>query len=251
MVTSTKPEVTDLNSLRSLVAANYLGTIGALTIVILPGIVGVITESLQLNPGQVGIVMSADIVTMALAMGVAAFLIHKWNWRVMAVIGLAFLLLGTVASIGANSFESMILARFIAGIGEGIAVSVAFAMFGGTRNPDREFGVYLVVILSVAATFLYFIPAILDMGGKSWVFALIAIIIVINFLTEAHQPAKTLICVICSPYEDEIHTGTGTFRMLHLSAPCMRRRDCRALDLRVVRQGGPWGEAAGRTVPFQ
>ena len=190
MVTTTKPEVTDLNSLRSLVAANYLGTIGALTIVILPGIVGVIAESLQLNPGQVGIVMSADIVTMALAMGVAAFLIHKWNWRVMAVIGLAFLLLGTVASIGANSFESMILARFIAGIGEGIAVSVAFAIFGGTRNPDREFGVYLVVILSVAATFLYFIPALLDMGGKSWVFALIAIIIVINFLFVSWLPAS-------------------------------------------------------------
>ena len=125
--------------------------------------------------------MSADIVTMALAMGVTAFLIHQWNWRVMAVIGLAFLLLGTVASIGADSFERMILARFIAGIGEGIAASVAFAIFGGTRNPDREFGIYLVVILSVAATFLYFIPMILVTGGKSWVFAVIAVITVINF----------------------------------------------------------------------
>ncbi len=190
MVTTTTPEVTDLDNLRSLVAANYLGTIGALTIVILPGIVGVIAESLQLDPGQVGIVMSADIVTMALAMGVTAFLIHKWNWRVMAVIGLAILLLGTVASIGADSYKSMILARFIAGIGEGIAVSVAFAIFGGTRNPDREFGVYLVVILSVAATFLYFIPMILVMGGKSWVFAVIAVIIVINFFFVTWLPVS-------------------------------------------------------------
>lgn len=190
MVTTTTPEVTDLDSLRSLVAANYLGTIGALTIVILPGIVGVIAESLQLDPGQVGIVMSADIVTMALAMGVTAFLIHKWNWRVLAVIALAILLLGTVASIGADSFESMIIARFIAGIGEGIAVSVAFAIFGGTRNPDREFGIYLVVILSVAATFLYFIPMILVMGGKSWVFALIAVIIVINFFFVSWLPVS-------------------------------------------------------------
>lgn len=190
MVTTTTPEVTDLNSLRSLVAANYLGTIGALTIVILPGIVGVIAESLQLGPGQVGIVMSADIVTMALAMGVTALFVHKWNWRVLAVIALAILLLGTVASIGADSFESMIIARFIAGIGEGIAVSVAFAIFGGTRNPDREFGIYLVVILSVAATFLYFIPMILVMGGKSWVFALIAVIIVINFFFVTWLPVS-------------------------------------------------------------
>ena len=190
MATVSTPGVTDLNSLRSLAAANYLGTIGALTIVILPGIVGVIADSLQLDPGQVGIVMSADIVTMALAMGVTACFIHKLNWRVMAVIALAVLLTGTVASIGAGSFESMIRARFIAGIGEGIAVSVAFAIFGGTRNPDREFGVYLVVILSVAATFLYFIPALLGMGGKSWVFAAIAIITVINFFFVTWLPAS-------------------------------------------------------------
>ena len=190
MATATTPEATDLDSLRSLVAANYLGTIGALTIVILPGIVGVIADSLQLDPGQVGIVMSADIVTMALALGITAFFIHKLNWRVLAVISLALLFLGTVASIGADTYESMILARFIAGIGEGIAVAVAFAIFGGTRNPDREFGVYLVVILSVAATILYFIPVILAMGGKSWVFALIAIITVINFFFVTWLPVS-------------------------------------------------------------
>ena len=111
MATATTPEATDLDSLRSLVAANYLGTVGALTIVILPGIVGVIADSLQLDPGQVGIVMSADIVTMALALGITAFFIHKLNWRVLAVISLALLFLGTVASIGADTYESMILAR--------------------------------------------------------------------------------------------------------------------------------------------
>lgn len=190
MVTTTTTGATDLNSLRSLVAANYLGTIGALTIVILPGIVGVIAESLQLDPAQVGIVMSADIVTMALALGVTAFFIHKLNWRALAVISLAILVLGTLASIVADTYKSMILARFIAGIGEGIAVAVAFAIFGGTRNPDREFGVYLVVILSVAATFLYFIPVILAMGGKTWVFALIAVIAVVNFFFVAWLPVS-------------------------------------------------------------
>ncbi len=182
MLKSTTVEAADLNSIRSLVAANYLGSIGALTIVILPGIVGVISDSLQLSPGQVGLVMSADIITMAAAMGITAFLIHKSNWRVLAVAALAVLLAGSLLSIQADSYQAMILARLIAGIGEGMAVSVAFAIFGGTHNPDRQFGIYLVVILTLAATLLYFIPMILASGGKAYVFAIISLLVVINFL---------------------------------------------------------------------
>ena len=182
MTKSPAVETIDLNSIRSLAAANYLGSIGALTIVILPGIVGVIADSLQLSPGQVGLVMSADIITMAAAMGITAFLIHKSNWRVLAVAALVVLLAGSLLSIQANSYQTMILARLIAGIGEGMAVSVAFAIFGGTRNPDRQFGIYLVVILSLAASLLYFIPAILAFGGKTYVFAVISLLIAINFL---------------------------------------------------------------------
>ena len=178
----TTTKTIDLNSIRSLTAANYLGSIGALTIVILPGIVGVIADTLQLSPGQVGLVMSADIITMAASMGVTAFLIHKLNWRTLAVAALVVLLAGSLLSIRADSYQAMILARLVAGIGEGMAVSVAFAIFGGTPNPDRQFGIYLVVILSVAATLLYFIPGLLASGGKAYVFTLISLLVVINFL---------------------------------------------------------------------
>lgn len=183
-------ESNNLNSARSRVAANYLGTVGALTIVILPGIVGVIAESLQLSSRQVGFVMSADLITMAVAMGITAFLIHKGNWRVLSIVALTMLLVGSLMSIQANSYHMMLLARLVAGIGEGMAVSVAFAIFGGTRNPDREFGIYLVVILSVAASLLYFIPGLLSYGGKAYVFGLISLLVVSNFLFVSWLPAN-------------------------------------------------------------
>ena len=64
----------DLNSIRSLVAANYLGSIGALTIVILPGIVGVIADSLQLGPAQVGMVITRLIAGIGEGMSIAYLL---------------------------------------------------------------------------------------------------------------------------------------------------------------------------------
>ena len=147
-----------------------------------------IADSLQLSPAQVGLVMSADIITMAAAMGITAFMIHKSNWRLLAVAALVVLLAGSLISIQANSYQAMILARLIAGIGEGMAVSVAFAIFGGTRNPDRQFGIYIVVILTLAATLLYFIPALLATGGKASVFAVISVLVVINFLFVSWLP---------------------------------------------------------------
>ena len=189
-MTRTTTKTIDLNSIRSLTAANYLGSIGALTIVILPGIVGVIADTLQLDPGQVGLVMSADIITMAASMGVTAFLIHKLNWRVLAVTGLVLLLAGSLLSIRADTYQAMVFARLVAGIGEGMSVSVAFAIFGGTRNPDRQFGIYLVVILSMAATLLYFIPGLLASGGKAYVFALISLLVALNFLFVPWLPVS-------------------------------------------------------------
>ena len=189
-MTITTTKTTDLNSIRSLTAANYLGSIGALTIVILPGIVGVIADTLQLSPGQVGLVMSADIITMAASMGVTAFLIHRLNWRVLAAAALAALLAGSLLSIRADSYQAMVFARLVAGIGEGMAVSVAFAIFGGTHNPDRQFGIYLVVILALAATMLFFIPGLLAAGGKAYVFALISLLVAINFLFVPWLPVS-------------------------------------------------------------
>ena len=190
MIKTSTTKTIDLNSVRSLTAANYLGSIGALTIVILPGIVGMIADTLQLSPGQVGLVMSADIITMAASMGITAFLIHKLNWRVLAVASLVVLLAGSLLSIRADSYQAMVFARLVAGIGEGMAVSVAFAIFGGTHNPDRQFGIYLVVILSVAATLLYFIPGLLASGGKAYVFALISLLVAINFLFVPWLPVS-------------------------------------------------------------
>lgn len=179
-----------MNGFRSLVAANLLGTIGALTIVILPGIVGVIAESLQLSAEQVGIVVSADLITMAAAMGVTALIIHKSNRRLLALAGLALLLAGTLLSIGAESSGEMCFARLIAGVGEGVAVSVAFAIFGGTQDPDRQFAIYLVVILSAAAATLYLIPVILSYGGKGYVFGVIGALVVLTAFFVPWLPAS-------------------------------------------------------------
>jgi predicted MFS family arabinose efflux permease len=170
-------------------AANVLGVIGASTILLLPGLVGLMAETLALNPGQVGSLASADLTTMGIAMVGVAFLIHRVHWRTLSAISLMLLAAGYGWSVLAADFSSMMAARLVSGVGEGIAVSVAFALFGAMRNPDREFGIYLVFALSFGAVGLFVMPTVAAAGGQSLVFGLLLLLVLASFPTLSWTPA--------------------------------------------------------------
>lgn len=170
-------------------AANVLGVIGASTILLLPGLVGLMAETLALNPAQVGRLASADLTTMGIAMVGVAFVIHRVHWRTLSAIGLILLAIGYGWSVLAADFSSMLAARLVSGVGEGVAVSVSFALFGAMRNPDREFGIYLVFALSFGALGLLVMPTVAAAGGQSLVFGLLLLLVLASFPTLPWTPA--------------------------------------------------------------
>ena len=70
---------------RALSAAIVLGTLGALTIMIVPGFVALVAAQAGLDDRQLGFVASWDINATAAAIGVATFIIARFNWRWLAV----------------------------------------------------------------------------------------------------------------------------------------------------------------------
>ncbi len=144
---------------RGLIAAVVLGTLGALTIMIVPGFVMLLGAQSGLDDQQLGYVASWDINASAAAIGFAALLIARLSWRQLALGGLLLLLLGSVLTAHSHSYSALVAARIVAGVGEGLAIAVAFAALGSAANPDRAFGIYLVVGLSLSAALLALLPA--------------------------------------------------------------------------------------------
>src|SRR3954469_1484068 len=81
--------------LRGLTAAVILGTLGALTIMIVPGFVMLLGAQSGLNDQQLGYVASWDINASAAAIGFATFLVARLSWRQLALGGLVLLVLGS------------------------------------------------------------------------------------------------------------------------------------------------------------
>jgi len=155
---------------RGLTAAVILGTVGALTIMIVPGFVMLVGAQSGLDDQQLGYLASWDINATAVAIGFATFLIARLNWRLLALTGLALIALGSLLTAAGHGYTSIVAARICAGIGEGLAIAVAFAALGSATNPDRAFGVYLVVGLTVSAAILAALPLLERSFGSAALF---------------------------------------------------------------------------------
>jgi DHA1 family inner membrane transport protein len=155
---------------RALSAAIVLGTLGALTIMIVPGFVSLVAAQAGLDDRQLGFVASWDINATAAAIGVATFIIARFNWRWLALAAIALIVLGNLLTALSHSYLPIITARVCAGIGEGLAIAVSFAALGSARNPDRAFGIYLVVGLTVSAALLAVLPLLVAAVGPSAIF---------------------------------------------------------------------------------
>jgi MFS transporter, DHA1 family, inner membrane transport protein len=179
-VSKSEADQFDRDSVKALTSAVILGTVGASTILVMPGLLGVIVTTLKLTEQQLGFVASVDIFTMAIVMGITALGIGRLSWRALGFIGLVILAAGNVASLFSTDYSDILWARALAGVGEGITVAISFAALGCTRNPDRAFGIYLVFGLLFAAIVLFMFPYFMQWGGYSLVFSFLIGLCVLN-----------------------------------------------------------------------
>lgn len=171
---------TEAAQLRGLTAAAALGIIGALTIFIAPGFLGLVADQGRLGEAGAGYVISSDIDVMAAAIGVATFLITHVSWRRLALLGLGLIAAGSLATAFVHTEGTFIAARVFAGAGEGLAVGVSFAALGQARDPDRAFGGYLAAGLTISAVILLLLPILQPHVGTAPFFIGIAVLAVLT-----------------------------------------------------------------------
>lgn len=141
-------------------SAIVIGIVGALIIFVTPGFLALIAAQSGLDDQHLGYIAAWDINSMAVTIGLSAFLLTRINWRLAVGVGLALITAGNVATAFVQQYEMIAAARVVAGAGEGIAVGFAFAALGRARNPDRAFSIYLVGGALVSTLLLYSLPAL-------------------------------------------------------------------------------------------
>jgi predicted MFS family arabinose efflux permease len=94
---------------------------------------------------------------------------------VLLAIGLSALVIGNLASIFAHSFQTILAVRLIAGLGEGAGFALMGAGVSRMSNPNRVYGVFMVLMLFMAAAIQYSIPWLRSTLGAQLLFVPIAV----------------------------------------------------------------------------
>lgn len=134
----------DINRWPVIFSNVYLCTLPALVIIFLPMLVGGMVEHLGMSAQQAGYVATSDMLGYTLGTIASFFFIHKLNWRTLSLACIVLMAIANGYSGFITDYETLLVVRFVSGLGGGILTAVTFAAIGQMRDPDSAYGWWLV-----------------------------------------------------------------------------------------------------------
>ncbi|MEE4218994.1 MAG: MFS transporter [Xanthomonadales bacterium] len=179
------------NSIVARLFLAFLATAGLFYVNIMPTIVSGLIEALQYSNQQAGYVASANMYGAAFGALLIVMFVRRIKWKPLAFLLLVTLISIDLASIYLSSPAVLISVRFVHGFVGGMLVGTGFSVMARTKEPDRSFGMLLVVQFGLGGVGVMFIPGLVPWFGTAVLFlSLIAFSIVtllmLPFLPSYH-----------------------------------------------------------------
>jgi len=178
----------DINRWPAIFSNVYLCTLPALVIIFLPMLVGGMVEHLGMTVQQAGFVATSDMLGYTIGTIASFFFIHKLNWRLLAIFCIALMAAANGFSGFIGDYETLIVVRFISGLGGGVLTAVTFAAMGQMRDPDSAYGWWLVFQAAFGFVGFQYFWDISVNGG----FLVLTVLLIVGALLVMFVPPQAL-----------------------------------------------------------
>ena len=158
--------------LRTEAAAVYSGIMAVAILNVLPALGGVLLSALGWSEREIGYFASADFAGGLLGTLLTTLLRGRSSFRSISGIGMGLLACADLYSCTTASPDLLIGARFVGGIGSGLAIAIAFLVFARSR-PERGIAFWSIGQLIFGLVAMTVIPpAAIKFGWQSMFLAL-------------------------------------------------------------------------------
>jgi len=123
-----------------------------------PVIAAQFSGQLGLLPAQIGDLFSVELAAMSLATIPAWWWQSRLNWRMVARVSAVIFILANIASIWADSFNTLFWLRFVSALGGGTLMVLCLSSAVASSNRDRTYGLWVSGQLVLAAVALWILP---------------------------------------------------------------------------------------------
>ena len=175
LVERTPSREIDVNHPASIIAAIYLGVIGAAVFIVQPGFVQGLVAELGYDEQQAGYVVAIEVWGIALTSIFLAMGGYRFSWERILTLSIILFFIGNICSTFTNQITFFSSSRFLAGLGAGGLVSLTFTIIGLTRFADRNFGYLIAAVLTYGALGLWIMPTAFSLVGLDGVIIFFAL----------------------------------------------------------------------------
>jgi len=165
----------DINSRRTLWSVFLVGVVAPEVFIVQPGFVQGLVQYVGFDDKAAGVAVGLEMFGLAATTIVMTFISHRVNWRSVILGSVVVMFLANALCTLTTDLNTFMTLRVVAGLGAGSLVSLSFAAVGLTGNPDRNFGLLIMLVLTYGAIVLWLMPsayAFAGMNGALWFFAL-------------------------------------------------------------------------------
>ena len=150
-------------------------------------------DGLGVERDVAGYIVSANKYGAAFGALLATFFVKKLEWRLVLRILFFCLIVVDLISTQIKNPDTLILLRFLHGTIGGLSVGFGLSIIARTYNPDKIFGMLLVVQYSFGSIGIFAVPRMVEAFGNGAVFAALIIftIMAISILPFVPNVAKS------------------------------------------------------------
>lgn len=158
----------------------------------LPALVNALAADLGFTDAEAGQIVAANGYGALAGSAAAIYLVSKLRWQAALLSCLALLGILELSSVLADNYYLMLSWRFLAGIVGGLGLGIAFSVLARLPNPDRAFGLLLLLQFTTGSLVIYLLPLLSTLLGANAVFYAGAALAVIGLLFLRCLPAISL-----------------------------------------------------------
>jgi len=148
----------------------FLSTAGLFYVNIMPALVDGLVHGLGFSAVEAGHVASANVYGAALGALAAAFVVHRLAWKPVSVGLLLALVAIDLVSMRLTTPEALVACRAVDGLVGGFLVGIGFSVIARSRDPDRVFGVLMIVQFGLGGLAIMVLPQLVTSWGTGSLF---------------------------------------------------------------------------------
>lgn len=202
-------------SYAALLMLGLIGSAGMFVANVLPVLIAALREGLAYPARDAGFIGAADVYGTALGGAVAALLVRRLPWWPAIAAALLALIALDLLSCFVSGFGPLCALRLAHGLVGGLSVGLGFSVIARTPDPDRAFGMLILVQFGLAGLCVMILPRLIAPLGAAAAFLGLAAVSLLALLALARVPEYAPIRGRDAP------AGTTPDARLRLSLPLL------------------------------